>query len=206
MMLHRLRRVMRRDCRGVAAVEFAVLAPVMILLLAGSVELGRLAMINSALETAVATAARAARVDLETSEEQRDEDLRQRITNNMRPFQVYPGKDMTIETKVYRNFGESYPESYEDTNGNGQYDGPMGASAGEPFEDRNGNGVYDTAVQQSGLLGGAGDVVSYRVDFPVALMFDFLAVGWMKEDGINLSSNVVIRNEPVQPAEWAEAE
>ena len=114
------------DAHGVALVEFAILAPVMILLLAGAIELGRLAMIRSALEGAVSTAARAARVALDTDEEQRDEDLRRRIVQHMRPFATFPGREISIETNVYRKFGDSYPESYEDLNGNGQYDGPSG--------------------------------------------------------------------------------
>lgn len=198
-MIRSILRRLRADLRGAALVEFAFLAPVIILLLAGAVELGRLAMIKSSLEAAVATAARAALVDLEAAEEDRDEDLRERIAAHMSPFATFPGREMNIETKVYRSFGDSYPESYEDTNGNGRYDGPSGSFAGEPFEDRNRNGVRDLAIQKAGLLGGAGDVVLYKVDFPVALMFDFLAVSWLKTDGIELSSTVVVRNEPVTP-------
>ncbi|GEM_PF-1905800 len=202
MILRRSLKGLRHDASGAALVEFAFLAPVLIMLLAGAIELGRLAMIESALESAVSTAARAARVDLEVPEEQRDEDLRSRIAHYMSPIAPFPGKEMVIETKVYRSFGDSYPESYEDTNRNGQYDGPDGLNPGEPFEDRNRNGVYDTAIQQDGVLGGAGDVVSYNVDFPVALLFDFLAVGWLKTEGVHLTSSVVVRNEPVPPSGW----
>lgn len=184
--------------RGTTLVEFALLAPVLILLIAGGIELGRLALIKSTLETTTSSAARAILVDLEVSEDDRDRALRKMITDGIRPLGGFADDSVQIETKVYRSFGESYPESFSDLNGNGQYDGPNGTFGGEPFDDRNRNGRFDLAVQREGKLGGAGDVVSYQVRLPVQLLFGFLARDWGMSDGIVLQSEIVLRNEPVK--------
>lgn len=191
------RKPLSRDDRGTTLVEFALLAPVLILLIAGGIELGRLALIKSTLETSTASAARAILVEMEVPEDERDRALRRMITNGVRPLGGIDSDTVQIETKVYRSFGESYPESFSDLNGNGSYDGPNGTFSGEPFDDRNRNGRFDLATQREGKLGGAGDVVSYEVKLPVQLLFGFLARDWGMSDGIVLKSEIVLRNEPV---------
>lgn len=183
---------------GSTIVEFAMIAPVLILLVCGTIELGYLAMVKSSLETGVSRAARAARVDLTTPESERDEKLRAGIIDRMEPFTIAPGHEMVIETRVYRTFGASYPESWEDLNGNGRYDGPSGSFPGEPFDDRNRNGRKDNAIQEDGLLGGPGDVVAYHVTYPVKLLFGGLAAPWFGSGTVTLESNVVLRNEPIR--------
>lgn len=183
--------------RGTTLVEFGMLAPVLILLIAGGVELGRLALIKSTLETTTASAARSVLVDLNVPEEERDLALREMIRKGLEPLGGVDHNQIVIDTKVYRSFGESYPESFSDLNGNGQYDGPMGAFSGEPFDDRNRNGRFDLATQREGKLGGVGDVVAYQVSLPVSLLFGFLERDWGMSQ-IVLKSEVVFRNEPVK--------
>jgi Flp pilus assembly protein TadG len=48
----------RRDCRGGAAIEFAILAPVLFTILLGTVEMGRMFYVRQALEYATEQAAR----------------------------------------------------------------------------------------------------------------------------------------------------
>lgn len=188
----------RRDRRGIAAVEFAILAPVMILLIAGSIEAGHLFMVRNTLEGAVSQAAREAMANLELEEDVRDEMLRTRIGEIMGAYRTADGRELTIDTIVYRDFSSAYPEAFEDVNGNGVYD------EGEPFEDRNRNGRHDPATPVPGKLGGPGDVVAYTAVFPARLYFDFLGDIFVR-DGLPLTASTVMRNEPVaaRRAAWS---
>jgi hypothetical protein len=196
--LRRLAHALRRDRRASVITEFAILAPVMITLIAGSIELGHVAMAKSALDLAIGRAARDAMVDLKTPEAQREAKMRATIARAMATTARYPGREIEIETKVYHSFGSSYPEAYEDENQNGRYDGPSGAFTGEWFDDRNRNGVRDVATQQAGVLGGAGDVVAYTARFPLIVLFGFLPLDWGMGP-IMLESSIMLRNEPVRP-------
>ena len=177
-----------RHQRGTSATEFAMLAPVMVTLIAGSIEAAHFLMVKIALEGAVSTAAREAVARLDLSDDARDAQMRTRITALMAPHKPAPTKTITISTTVYRSFGNSYPEGYTDDNGNGLYD------VGEPFQDRNKNGVRDSDVAVAGKMGDVGDVVAYHVVFPTAPYFTFLTPLFGRE--IPLTSSTVARNEP----------
>lgn len=57
------RHTLPADCRGGVAVEFALIAPMLLLLLFGIVEFGRLVWTQAALHSAVEAAARCAAID-----------------------------------------------------------------------------------------------------------------------------------------------
>lgn len=183
--------------RGVAITEFAILSPVLILLIAGCLEVGRLAMIQSSLEAAMGKAARSALVDLNSPEDERLARLEASILNTLAPYSPQRD-DIEIRTTVYRDFGSSYPEAFDDQNNNGRYDGPNPPIAGEPFEDRNRNGVRDLAAPVAGVLGQEGQVVTYHVSFRVTPLFSFLPFAYEEGERKVLYSTVVSRNEPVK--------
>ena len=94
-----------------------------------------------------------------------------------------------ITTLAYSDFSEvGQPEPYIDDNpANGMYD------AGESFTDVNGNGQWDADMGTPGL-GGACDVVVYRVETQWSLMLGLMAssVG----QTIDLTASTAVRNEP----------
>jgi hypothetical protein len=186
-----------RDRRGLALTEFAMLAPVMILLITGCIELGRIAMIQSSLEASLGRAARKALVDLRMPEATRLANLEASIRETLAAFSPEPG-DIDIETTVYRDFSSSYPEAFEDQNRNGTYDGPNGSSPGEPFDDRNRNGRRDLAVPLAGSMGQEGQVVTYNVSYRIKPLFGFLPFGFENGQPKILRSSVVSRNEPIK--------
>lgn len=186
---------LRSDRRGLAAVEFAIVAPALLLLICGAIELGHLYMVRSVLEGSTVEAARLTTATLETSENDRDVAMRAYITKAMASFPVAPGQSIAIDTKVYRDFNAAYPENFEDLNNNGVYDPPAGAFGGEPFTDRNKNGKWDPRTEKGGKLGGPGDVVSYTVLFPARLLFDVPLMPPGLRDGMTLSATAVVRNE-----------
>lgn len=170
---------------GVAAVEFAMLAPAMILLLSGTIEAAHFLMVQSTLEGAVTNAARESAVALTVDEDVRFAAMSDRIEGIMQSYPVAEGEEVKIETQVYRSFGG---EAFEDLNQNGHYD------QGEIFVDGNDNGIRDAAQTTGGRLGGVGDVVSYNVTYPVDPFFPFLRP--IFGGALRLSSSTVARNEP----------
>lgn len=194
-MIRLLARLVRAR-RGVAAVEFAVLAPAMFALIMGAIELAHIAVLRSTLEGAVGEAARVAAVRLDLTEDEREAAMVALIRQRMSEYPIAPGGQLTIETKVYHAFGSAMNEPYEDTNQNGVYDGPLNGTPGEPFDDRNLNGVRDVAIQSEGKLGGVGDVVGYTASFPARLYFSLLEVPFGAVGGITVAASTMVRNEP----------
>lgn len=180
-----------RDRRGVTAVEFAVLAPGMIMLISGALELGHMIFARVALEGAVTEAARIATASMETGENDRVAVLRASVLRTMGSFALAKDRTVTIETRVYRNFSTAYPEPFTDSNGNKAYD------VGETYIDRNKNGKWDPATQIAGTLGGPGDVISLTVVYPKKILFDFLPERWGIGNAYELRATTVVRNEAV---------
>lgn len=178
-----------RDTRGIAVVEFALIAPVMLLMICGAFELGHIMYARSVLEGAVVQAAREASASLETSEAERERIMKASIRGSMAVFTTARGKSLTIETKVYRDFSTAYPENYTDVDKNNRYD------AGEPYIDRNANGRWDPAIPVLSSMGGPGDVVSYTAVFPKEILFGFLSSELSLGSAVTLNATTVVRNE-----------
>ena len=198
-MIAALRRLVR-DNRGVAAVEFAVLAPAMFALIMGAIELAHLAVLRNTLEGAVGEAARTASVRLDQTEDEREAAMVALIQQRMAEYPRIAGRQLTMSTTVYRAFGSAMQEPFEDVNKNGIYDGPLAGNPGEPFDDRNLNGKRDIAVQQEGKFGGVGDVVGYTAVFPARLYFPLLEKAFGATNGIDITASTMVRNEPADQA------
>lgn len=179
-----------RDRRGNTLVEFAIVLPVLLVLICGTIDAGYVYMAQTSLSAAVAKAARESASTQEATESDRNAAMEATILQAMGSYRLVPGHAMQISTKVYQNFGNTEPEPFTDVNGNGKYD------PGEPFQDRNANGQWDasTPISDSGV-GDEGQVVSYSATYPLAHLFGFLS--WTGI-GITLSANSVTRNEPVK--------
>jgi uncharacterized membrane protein len=185
-------RALLASARGVTAIEFAMLLPVLLLLVCGAIDLGYLYLAQTSLNGAVLQAARASAASMEKSESDRNTAMRNSIVQTMSPF---GNGNPTIGTTVYRKFGDSSPEPYIDANNNGHYDPPSGSSPGEAFTDRNGNGVWDAAMPVSTgakTMGDVGDVVNYTATLPVQHLFGML--NWMTPV-VMLKATAVVRNE-----------
>lgn len=180
-----------RDRRGVTAVEFALIAPALMWMICGTIEIGHMMFARAVLEGAVVEAARAATATLESTEGARNTIMRESISEMMSQFRTAPGTSITISTKVYRDFASVTPENFTDKNGNGVWD------PGEDFIDRNGNGKWDPAIPISGTLGGPGDVVSYTATFPKQMLFGSMTTWFGVSPETMLTATTVVRNEAV---------
>lgn len=180
-----------RDRRGAAVIEFALILPVLLTAVCGTIELGHMLVARVVLDGAVVEAARVATASVDNSQSARDTVMRQSITNAMGSFPLATGQQMSIDTRVFADFSTAYPEVYADANRNGKYD------LGETFVDRNKNGRWDPATPITGTMGGAGDVLSITVRYPKKVLFGFLGTQWAMGSLINLSATTVVRNEAV---------
>ena len=178
-----LLRRLRDDRSGVTIIEFAMVAPVLLLLLLGFFDLGYRSYASSVLQGALHDAARMATVG-GYSMDQIDARVKTRLSN------FATRSTVTTSASSYYDFsGVSQPEKIVgDT-------APLNAyNAGDCFEDANGNNSYDTDRGRSGT-GNSDDIVRYSVtiSFPRILPMGRL-MGW--GDTQTITSNTVLRNQP----------
>ncbi|WP_238560138.1 TadE/TadG family type IV pilus assembly protein [Sphingomonas sp. Mn802worker] len=182
-----------RCTRGVTIVEFALIAPMLLFVLCAAIEMGHLIFARQMLEGALIEAARAATASMETGENDRATIMRKSVADTMKLFPAAAGKSITVTTTVFADFASVTPEIYTDANKNGKYD------QGESFVDRNKNGKWDPSTPKTGVMGGAGDVVSYTVTYPKAVLFQMVGKAIGYGDGTEpLSATTVVRNEALR--------
>lgn len=181
-MIAALRRL-RRDRRGVTVIEFALVAPVMLLLIMGLGELMYTIYAKSILDGAIQKAARDSAIqgggDLAG-------DIDARVMAQVHT--MAPNATFISTRRSYNNFSSIKPERFTDSNKNNRYD------AGECFDDINGNRQWD-ADPGMASQGGASDVTRYRIEityprpFPVAGL-----MGWSNKNTI--ASETLLKNQP----------
>ena len=173
---------LRRDAQGATIVEFALLAPVLVLMLLGLFDIGYNTYTSSVLQGAIAKAARGS-----TIEGAQPATLDARVEAAV--HDIAPNATLAFARKAYTNFADvGAPEDFSDLNGDNL------CNDGEPFEDANGNGSWDTDRGKSGG-GGARDAVLYTVtvSYPRAVpIADFIGVS----DTHQVESSTVLRNQP----------
>lgn len=173
---------LRANSAGVTILEFALVAPVFILLLTGMMDVGHLIYAKSILDGAVQQAARSS--SLESGDTTAaDAMVLQRISP------VIPRVTMTSTRKSYYDFSDiGRPEVWNDANANGRCDN------NESYTDENGNGQWDSDIGVNGN-GGADDVVLYTVKAKFALLFTggLLPASWSEQ---TLTSTAVRKNQP----------
>jgi hypothetical protein len=189
-MIARLRQVLR-DRGGVTIVEFAIVAPVMLLLLGGLLEMGYVAFARSTLESAILDASRTARVAECPGEAAAL--IEQEVVARMAVVVSHDGQPPVL---TVRSYGEAFgnvgnPEPFNDLDGNGSFD------PGEPFTDINGNGDWDADMGKTGDFGSFGEVVEFSARFNVASILPFVAALINDNQGFYpIAAETVVRNEP----------
>lgn len=182
---------LRLDSRGATIVEFAFVAPVLILAIIGGLDLGYQAYLQAMLQGALNDVSRTGsleRVNLECSGDDTEEKIECAIKR--RTNIVARNANYEFDIQSYRDFSE-YGQGEKlvtDYNSNGQYD------TGDCFQDLNENGSFDVVAGRDGV-GGADDVVFYRVTvkMPRLLPMDSL-LNWSPE--YTIGATTAIRNQP----------
>ncbi|MCJ2179455.1 TadE/TadG family type IV pilus assembly protein [Novosphingobium album (ex Hu et al. 2023)] len=173
---------LRKARDGAAIVEFALAAPVLIMLLIGIFDLGYMVYAKSILNGAIQHAARSS--SLETADTSAADAY---ISSVMK--EVLPGAQVTMTRKSYYDFTDiARPESWNDANNNGTCDND------EAYTDENGNGQWDADVAKSGN-GGADDVVIYTVTVTYTPLFPNPFIEGTSASR-TLSASTVKKNQP----------
>lgn len=177
-----------RDNAGVTAVEFAFVAPVMLVMCSAIVEFSLMMFAQHIMEGVAYTASRQGKTGFIESGQTREDTIRATIHERARL--LFDTDQVHITTVSYNEFDQiGQPEPFIDANGNGVRD------AGENYTDSNGNGQYDSDMGASGL-GNTGQVVVYTITYPWQIFTPGLRQFVGDNGRYTLTSRTVVKNEP----------
>lgn len=172
---------LKDDSRGATIVEFAIVSPVMLLMLMGLGDMLYQQYAQSILNGAVQKAARDSTIEAASTAtiDGRVQTMIQTISRNA---------VLSATRTSYDNFTEVAPEPFTDSNGNGIRD------PGECYTDENGNNQWDADPGTSGQ-GGASDVTLYTVTVTYPRLFPVAGLlGWSSTQTI--SAKTLLKNQP----------
>lgn len=173
---------------GSAAIEFALIAPVMLLFAIGTVEMSLMMMAQNIMESATFSASRIGKTGYVATGKTREDTIMDELAS--KSAGLIDTRKITIQTLAYDTFSDvGKPEPFVDANNNGVRDN------GENFTDVNGNGVYDSDMGASSS-GNAGQVVVYEVTYPWKIATPIMS-SFIGTNGIfTLTAHAVVKNEP----------
>lgn len=177
-------RTFARDTAGATVVEFALVAPVLIMVLMAMFDIGYNMWAVTMLQGSLQQAARASTLESAGGGTTAIDAI---ISHRVK--QLIPGATIAFARKSYTNFGDvGRAEDYTDSDKDGTCD------HGEPYEDANGNGAWDSDRGSVGN-GGARDAMLYSVSvsYPRALPLLTL-IGLPKT--VTANARTVLRNQP----------
>lgn len=182
----RYQRFLRNE-HGITALEFAMVAPVFMLLVMGVVEMSLIMFTSVALESATNNTARLGKTGYVASNKTRQQTILDNV--KAKTAGLLNPNDIQVSTEVYSNFDKvGQPEPCISP-----VNPPCTGTAGINFVDVNGNGTWDQDMAQSGQ-GNAGDVVVYTVSYRWQIMTPM--VGSIIGNPFTISARSVVRNEP----------
>ena len=177
-----------RDEAGATVVEFAIVAPVLGLVLLGAFDVAHTLYTRAVLQGIVQKTARdgaleaGASATAQTALDDKVKAQAKAMANNA---------EVTVSRRFYRTFTEAAAaraETWTDTNSNGTCDGS------EPFEDANRNNVWDADGGDAGQ-GGAKDATLYTVTVSYPRMFPFYNIAGGSRT-TKITASTVLRNQP----------
>ena len=174
---------------GVSILEFALIAPVVMMMVLGSMDIGHSLFVRATLDGAVQDAARSSSLEGATSLTQQ-ELIDEEVASTIR--ELAPGAKVTVSRRYYKTFSTAALARAEEVIE--QSPGNLKCDRGESFMDANGNGVWDADGGSDGQ-GGARDIViitfnvSYKRLFPLAGL-----LGWPAN--VEMQSDSILANQP----------
>jgi Flp pilus assembly protein TadG len=167
---------------GAAIIEFAIVAPVFLLMMLGIFDIGQMAFGKAILNGAVERAARSS--TLETANTAAADTM---VKDALKS--ILPGATVTSTRRSFFDFADiNRPEKWTDTNNDGT------CNNGEPYIDENRSGSWEGNIGLSGN-GGAGDVVLYTVNVSYKPVFSVFLLGNVNETR-TLTAVGVRKNQP----------
>lgn len=171
---------------GISTLEFAFIAPILLIIMMGIVEFSLIMFTMAAMESATGITARLGKTGYTAPGMSREQQIVASIENRtaglLNPLLIQ------ISSKVYSNFDKiGDAEPFIDGNGNGVY------NFGEGYSDVNGNGQWDADMGAAGY-GNANDIVVYTVTYPWTIVTPI--IGTVLGNPFNISVRTVVKNEP----------
>lgn len=182
------RRALRRladDRAGVTVIEFAIVGPVLMLMIFGLFDIAHTQYTASVLNGAIQKAGRDITLQTASSSETAiDNRVRDQVSS------VMPrGSTVTFQKLSQYDFSDvNAPEDFTDLNNNGRCDN------GEPYTDSNNNGSWSSNRGRTGI-GGARDVVVYTATVSYPRLFPLFTMIGLPQN-VTLSSSTVLRTQP----------
>ena len=181
----RLLSPLAHDQRGVTIVEFALVAPVLSLMLMGLLDLSYNMYTTEMLQGTIEHAARNSSIEGAAGKEAQLDSM---VTTAVHA--VAPAATLTFTRRAYSSFTKAgRPEDFTDVDKDGT------CNNGEPFEDANGNGKWDPDAGKVGV-GGARDAVLYTVVVKYQRAFPIAGFIPGQTKDFTLSAATVLRNQP----------
>lgn len=180
---------LRADVRGSPALQFALVLPVMLMLIMGLGELTFQTYVQSVLTGAVQKAGRDSTIQGASTQTDTIDAAVQAVVQR-----VVPSGTFTSTRANYDNYSAIAGEPFTDSpypSSSGTYDGVC--NHGETYVDVNNNGHYDLDLSTSGQ-GGANDVTKYTMTVTYRRLFPVGFIGWSQN--ARLSATTILKNQP----------
>jgi Flp pilus assembly protein TadG len=176
---------LRGDSRGVTAIEFGLISPVLVVMLLGLMDLGYNLWTAELLDGAIQKAARDSTLEGADKEVTSIDDRVKRAVLNIAPAATFD-----FQRTAYPSFSAAgKPEDFTDTNANNRCDN------NEPYEDVNENSRWDTDQGRVGAIGSSRDVVVYKVS--VTYPRPFAAAAMLGQSStFQIQTETILSNQP----------
>ncbi|MBV7266275.1 TadE/TadG family type IV pilus assembly protein [Erythrobacter ani] len=169
---------------GATAIEFAILAPVLLVMIIGTMDLGLELYARSVVAGAMQEAGRDSALEPGgPTAAQMDAAVESQI------HAIVPYAEVTFNRSNYKNYADvGVAEDFTDSNSDGV------CNDGEPFQDMNGNGNWDADQGRDGR-GGASDAVVYESETKYTRLLPVQKLIGYSPDVV-IRSATVLRNQP----------
>lgn len=189
MMTNSMKRFLR-DQDGTSVMEFGLIAPVAVMMMLGTMDIGHSYYVRSVLDGAMQNAARDSALEGSATKAQQAV-IDKRIIDSVRA--ISPSSTITPTRRFYKTFSEAAAARAEEINEATQ-NFLCEVDNGETYIDANKNGKFDRDGGDEGQ-GGAQDVVVIKVQvkfprlFPVATLIGL-------PNNVTIDSNSILANQP----------
>lgn len=176
-----------RNQQGITSLEFALIAPVLVLFVMGIIEFSMIMYTTTIMESATNSTSRLGKTGYDPSGITRE----QAIINSIhsRTAGLLNPANLTLTTKVYADFNKvGKPEPCINP-----LNPPCHGTPGINYIDANGNGLWDSDMGDAGL-GSAGEIVLYVVSYPWPITTPMIAA--IMGNTYDITVRTVVRNEP----------
>lgn len=183
------------DDRGAYVVEFALILPVLLVLLMGLGELAFQSYAQAVLNGAMQKAGRDSTIQGNGTDAQTaalDAAVQNVVSRVVGSSATYKSTRTNFDNYA-AIAGEPFTDSKYPNTSAGVYDGIC--DHGEPYIDVNNNGKYDLDLSSSGQ-GGASDITNYTMQVTYNRLFPARLIGWSSQ--VTLTSTTLLKNQPYQ--------